>query len=99
MNNIIEEATPIILLQDSLNPYRTHFEVDDYDEDGHVIEVNDLVDTSYPKITPLGIDKFEPPPSPPIAPLLKSPIALKLKPLPDASIDILPVIPIRKSNL
>ena len=53
MNNPIKKATPIILPQDSLDPYLTYFGIDDFDVDRYIIEINDLVDTSYPKIIPL----------------------------------------------
>ena len=92
MNNTIEEATPTILLQESLNLCQAHFKVNDCDEDGYIIEAKDLVDMSYPKTTPLEIEKYEPPPSPPIAPLSELAIALELKPLSDTPTDILPVI-------
>ena len=93
MNNTIEKVTPTILSQDSLNPCYAHFEIDDCDEDRYVTEKNDLIATPYPKTTPLEIKKYEPPPSPPIAPQLESPTTPELKPLPDVPTDILPVIP------
>ena len=52
--------------------------MDDFDEDGYIIEVHDLVDTSYPKTILLEIEEYELPPSPPIAFLLESPTALEL---------------------
>ena len=99
MNNTIEEATPIILPQDSLNLCLAHFEMDNFDVDGHIIEINDLVDTSYPKTISLWIEKYESSPSPPIALLLESPSTLELKPLLDAPTDTLLVILNQKISL
>ena len=99
MNNTIENATSTILSQDSLNPCQAHFEVDDFDKDGYIAEVNDLIDIPYPKTTLLEIEKYEPPPNPPIAPLLESPTALELKSLPDALTDTLLVISNQEAQL
>ena len=55
MNNIIEEATPIILSQNSLNLCLAHFGIDDFDEDGYITEVNDLVVRSTPKPPHFGL--------------------------------------------
>ena len=95
MNNTIEEATPIIFPHDSLNFYLAHFGMDDFDIDEYITEVNTL----YPKTTPFWIQKYEPPLSPPIAPLLESPTILELKSLSDASTTILPVIPNQEVQL
>lgn len=64
VNNILEEALPTILYQDSLNPYLAHYEVDDFDDDGYNIEDIDQVDSSYLKTIPLLIENFDPPPIP-----------------------------------
>ena len=99
MNNIIEEATPLILFQNSLNLCLTHFRMDNFDEEVCITEVNDLVDTSYPKTILLKIKKYEPPSSPPITSSLESPTALELKPLFDAPTNILPMVPNQKVQL
>ena len=80
-------------------PCLVHFEVDNFDVDGYITKINDLVETSYSKITPFWIKKYEPSPSPPIALLLESSPALELKPLPDAPTDILLVIPNQEVQL
>ena len=98
MNNIIKKVIPIIL-SDSLDPCLAPFEVDDFDVNGYIIKSNDLVDTSYPKTTPLWIKKYEPSPNLPIAFLLESPSILELKSLPDAPIDTLLVIPNQEVQL
>ena len=54
MNDIIEEATPIIFSQNSLNPCLAHFGVDDFNEDGYIIEVNDQVVRPILKSSHLG---------------------------------------------
>ena len=84
MNNIIEKITPIILPQDSSDPYLAHFGVDDFDVDGYITKTNDLVDMHYPKTILLWIEKYELSSNPPIALLLESPSVLDLKLLPDA---------------
>ena len=99
MNNIIEEVTPIILSHDSLDLCLAQFEVDDFDIDGYITKINDLVDTSYPKTIVLWIKKYEPSPNPPIALLLELPHVLELKPLPDAPTDILLVIANQEAQL
>ena len=70
-----------------------HREGDDFDDDGYNTKVNDQIDKPNRKTTPLWIENFEPPPSPPIASLLEPPIDQELKPLFDESIDTPLVIP------
>ena len=92
MNNIIKKIIPRILLQDSLDLYLAHFGMDDFDIDGYITKINNLVDASYLKATLLWIKKYEPSPNLPIALLLESPPTLELKPIPDAPTDIFLVI-------
>ena len=48
MNNIIEKATI------------HNFEVDDFNVNGHITKINDLLETPYFKTTPLWIKNHEP---------------------------------------
>ena len=73
--------------------------MDNFDVDGYIIEINDLLDTSYSKTTPLWIEQYEPSPSPPIVSLIESPPILELKPLPDAPIDTPLMSPNQKDQL
>ena len=73
--------------------------MDDFDVDGYITKINDLVDTSYPKTTLFWIEKYEPSPNLPIALLLESPPALELRPLPNAPTDTLLVIPNQEAQL
>ena len=52
LKDIIEEATPIILTQDSLDICLAHFRVDNFDLEGYIQEVNTLLDTSQTKTLP-----------------------------------------------
>ena len=70
MNNTIEEATPTILSQNSLDPCLAYFRVDDSDVDRYAIEVNDLVEMLYSKNTLVWIEKYELSSNPPLALLL-----------------------------
>ena len=63
MNNKIEGATPIMFSQNSLNLCLAHFGMADFDVDGYITEVNDLVNTPYPKTISFWIEKYKPPPS------------------------------------
>ena len=99
MKNTLEKSSPIIFIQDSLNSYLAHYEVNDFDEDGYNAEVNNQVDTSYLKTIPLLIEKSKPSPSPPIVSLLEPSSDLKLKPFFDAPTDTLPVIPNQEDQL
>ena len=85
LEDIIEDATPIILAPDPLDTCLAHFGVYDFEE--YMKEVNTLLDTPHDKTTPPWTIKYEPLPtlaSTPIVPSLESPPTLELKPLPAA---------------
>ena len=73
--------------------------MDDFDVDGYITKINDLVNILSPKTILLWIKKYEPSSNPPIALLLESPPALELKSLLDAPTDILLVIPNQEVQL
>ena len=58
----------------------------------YIIEMNDLLDTSYFEPTSLWINQYEPTSSPPIVSLLEAPLDLEVMPLPVMPKDTLPII-------
>ena len=61
LEDTTEEATPIILAQDPLEACLAHFNMDSFDIDGYMKEVNVLLEP--PTTTPPWIQKYEPIPS------------------------------------
>ena len=83
LEDIIEDATPIILAPDPLDTCLAHFGVCDFEE--YMKKVNILLDTPHDKTTPPWTIKYEPLPtlaSTPIVSSLEAPPTLELKPLP-----------------
>ena len=74
--DLTEEATPLILLQDPLEVCLAHFRMDDFDVDGYIDEMNTLLEPPTSKTTLPWTIKYEPFPelaSIPITPSLESP--------------------------
>lgn len=66
IDNIIEEAIPIIPPHNMLNPYKAHIRLDDFNENGYNIEDKDSIEIPYVEPILLKIEIYEPPLSPPI---------------------------------
>ena len=85
LKKLVEEAEPIILTQDPLQACLAHFDIDNFDLDGYMEEVNDLLELHNSKTTPLWTvkyDKLPVPSSTPMVPSLEAPPILELKHLP-----------------
>ena len=85
LDELVEESLPTILSKDPLEMTLSHFDADAFDIEGHVMEVNSLLDGTSPLESSSWVAKYEPLPPLADSPALSSivsPPKLDLKPLP-----------------